>query len=239
MTEKLLDDKKQLIRQNIEYIRERIEIAAAKTGRKAYDIDFVVVTKTQSAGSINAVIENGIKTIAENRVQELTEKLPYINLNGASVHLIGHLQTNKLKYVINKVDMIQSLDSINLANEMNKQAKASGKIINTLVEINIANEQSKTGIKISEIYNFLQQIEPLGNIKVCGLMCIPPFEKNIVNIRPYFKQMSKLFIDIKTKKTDNSIMNILSMGMSSDYEAAIEEGSTMVRIGTAIFGKRI
>jgi pyridoxal phosphate enzyme (YggS family) len=239
MTERLSDNKRLLIKQNIENIRERIDIAAARAGRKASEIEFVAVTKTQPVDAINAVIENEVKIIAENRVQELTEKLPNINLNGTSVHLIGHLQTNKLKNIINKVDMIQSLDSINLAREIDKHSKAAGKTMNTLIEVNIAEEQTKTGIKITEIYNFLKQIETLGNIKVCGLMCIPPFDKNIGNIRPYFEQMRKLFIDIKAKKSDNSIMSILSMGMSSDFEAAIEEGSTMVRIGTAIFGQRI
>lgn len=239
MTERLSDDKRLLIKQNIEIIRERIEIAAARAGKTASEIDFVAVTKTQPADAVNAVIENEIKIIAENRVQELTEKLPDIILNGATVHLIGHLQTNKLKSIVNKVDMIQSLDSINLAQELDKQSKVSGKTFNTLIEVNIAEEQTKTGIKITEVHNFLEQIEALRGIRVCGLMCIPPFDKNIGNTRQYFEQMRKLFIDIKAKKTDNSNMSILSMGMSSDFEAAIEEGSTMVRIGTAIFGQRI
>jgi pyridoxal phosphate enzyme (YggS family) len=239
MTERLSDDKRLLIKQNIENIRERIEKAAARAGRNTSEIDFVAVTKTQPYDAINAVIENGIKIIAENRVQELTEKIPHVNLNGASVHLIGHLQTNKMKYIVNKVDMIQSLDSINLAREIDIQSKAAGKTFNTLIEVNIAEEQSKTGIKITEVYNFLEQLETFDNIKVCGLMCIPPFDNNIDKIRPYFEQMRKLFIDIRKKKSDNSNINILSMGMSSDFEVAIEEGSNMVRIGTAIFGQRI
>jgi pyridoxal phosphate enzyme (YggS family) len=239
MTGKLSDDKRLLIKQNIEEIRERIEKAAAKAARSSSEIDFVAVTKTQPYDAVNAVIENGIKIVAENRVQELTQKLPNVNLNGAAVHLIGHLQTNKLKYIINTVDMIQSIDSFNLARELDKQSKAAGKIFNTLIEVNIAEEPSKTGIKITEVTDFLEQLEALNNIKVCGFMCIPPFDENVDKIRPYFEQMRKLFIDIRAKKSDNSNITILSMGMSSDYEAAIEEGSNMVRIGTAIFGQRI
>jgi len=223
---------------NIEKVRERIERAAVKSGRKPSDITLMAVTKTMPAQAVAAAFDCGVTLFGENRVQELLEKLPQLDMAGRSAHIIGHLQTNKVKYIIDKVDMIQSLDSLRLARETDAQAEKAGKIMDVLIEVNIANEQSKSGVLPNDLLGFAEGLEDYKHINVRGLMAIPPFNEDKEKTRPYFAQMRKLFIDIAGKKSDNMCMNILSMGMSSDFDTAIEEGSTMVRIGTAIFGKR-
>lgn len=223
---------------NIEKVRTRINEAAKRAGRDPGEITLMAVSKTMPAEAITAAFDCGITLFGENRVQELLEKLPKLDMTGRSVHLIGHLQTNKVKYIIDKVDMIESLDSLHLAKEIDSQAKKAGRIMDVLVEVNIGKEESKSGVFPEDLPDFIDQLSQFNNIKIRGLMAIPPFNEDKEKTRPYFAQMRKLFIDIGTKKSDNMNMSILSMGMSSDFDVAIEEGSTIVRVGTAIFGKR-
>ncbi|MFT8887550.1 MAG: YggS family pyridoxal phosphate-dependent enzyme [Ethanoligenens sp.] len=227
------------IARNLEDVRARIEKAARVSGRSADEITLVAVTKTMPAEDVNAVLACGVRVIGENRVQELLGKLPDIKLGAEqAAHLIGHLQTNKVRQVIDKVDMIQSVDSAHLAQEIDKQAEKCGKIMDILVEVNIGGEEAKSGVPPTKLTALLDEIVPLPHLRVCGLMTVPPRCTDAEAVRPYFRTMRKLFIDIASKKSDNRNMHILSMGMSADFDIAIEEGSTMVRVGTAIFGRR-
>ncbi len=222
--------------ENFKQITENIARAAEKSGRKTEDITLLAATKTVDVSVINHAIQSGIKFIGENRVQEFLSK--YKNYLPAHKHFIGHLQTNKVKDIIDKVELIHSVDSYRLAEEISKQAVKHGITANILLEINIGNEESKSGFVYEEVYDAVQKISTFDGIKIKGLMAIPPVcEKPQQNI-PYFSKMNKLFIDIGNKKIDNSSMDVLSMGMSDDYEAAIAEGATMVRLGTALFGRR-
>ncbi len=240
MTEKLSseDARTAEIADNIRQVRENIARAAQKSGRRAEDITLVAVTKTKPASDVNAALRCGVTVIGENRVQELLGKLPDIRLDGRQAHLIGHLQTNKVKMVIDKVDMIQSLDSIHLAREIDRQAARVSRVMDVLIEVNVGSESSKSGVLLPELSTLLDGVKVFPHIRVCGLMAIPPRDAGPEQTRAYFAQMRKLFIDIQAKKSDNMDMRILSMGMSSDYELAVEEGATMVRVGSAIFGAR-
>jgi pyridoxal phosphate enzyme (YggS family) len=240
MTEKSSNENERFkeIADNIFNIKARIEAAAAKSGRKSADITLVAVTKTMPTVDIATAFECGITVFGENRVQELLLKLPQLDMSGRSVHLIGHLQTNKVKQIIDKVNMIQSVDSLRLAAEIDSQAEVSGRNMDVLCEVNIGGEASKSGVAPDLLPGLLKGMTQMRHIRVCGLMTIPPFCEDKGQTRYYFAKMSKLFIDIRGEKTDNINMHILSMGMSSDFDVAIEEGSNMVRVGTAIFGKR-
>jgi pyridoxal phosphate enzyme (YggS family) len=240
MTGKLSRDDQRFreIEANIEVVRARIATAAAKSGRDPSDITLVAVTKTMPAQDAAAALECGIGVLGENRVQELLQKLPELDMQGRQAHIIGHLQTNKVKMIIDKVDMIQSVDSLHLAAEIDRQAAMASRSMDVLCEVNIGGEASKSGVVPEALPELLEGIASMEHIRVCGLMAIPPLLEDKELVRHYFTEMRKLFIDISLKKSDNIIMRILSMGMSSDFDVAIEEGSTMVRVGTAIFGKR-
>ena len=225
------------IRDNIEVILQRVEAAAHKSGRRAEDIKVIAVTKTVDENRILKALENGLYDLGENRVQELCDKYEKIDKR-CNWHLIGHLQTNKVKYVVDKVKMIHSLDRMELALEIQKRAEKAGRIIEVLVQVNIAEEESKFGMEKKMVSDFLKEIGKFPNIKVKGLMTIAPLSQNSEEIRWVFTELRKLHIDITQENIDNIDMDYLSMGMSNDFEAAIEEGSNMVRIGTAIFGKR-
>lgn len=226
------------IAQNIAAVRARIARAAQKSGRSADDITLVAVTKTKPASDVNAALACGVSAIGENRVQELCEKLPGIRLGAAQAHLIGHLQTNKVRQVIDKVAMIQSVDSLHLAQEIEKQAEKHGLVMDVLLEVNIGGEEAKSGVSPDALPALLDGARALPHLCVRGLMTVPPRLDGGEQVRPYFSAMHKLFIDIMPKTLDNTDKPILSMGMSSDFEIAIEEGSTMVRVGTALFGGR-
>ncbi len=198
----------------------------------------IAVTKTRSVEEINLAIQCGVRHIGENRVQELLEKYDQIEKSGVTIHLIGRLQTNKVKYIIDKVDLIHSVDSFKLAAEISKRAEKIGKIQDVLVEVNIGGEASKGGIEPDELEPFLKELSVLSGIRVCGLMCIPPIATQIHQNREYFFKMQHLFVDIKAKKLDNINMDILSMGMTNDYEDAIDAQSTFIRVGRGIFGAR-
>ena len=222
--------------ENYKQITQNIAVAAEKSGRKYDDIILLAATKTVDVDVINHAIESGIKCIGENKVQEFLSK--YENYLPVGQHFIGHLQTNKVKDIIDKVSLIHSVDSFRLAKEISKQAVKHNVTMDILLEINIGAEQSKSGFSEQEAISAVEEIAKLDNIKVKGLMAIPPICENAEQNRPYFAKMKKLFIDIDAKKIDNSSMEILSMGMSDDYEVAIEEGANMVRLGTALFGRR-
>lgn len=234
MTARLLSD----IEYNYKSICENIAKAAAESGRKYDDITFLAATKTVEAEFINYAISLGLDHIGENRVQELLSKYDEYDLSQTKLHMIGHLQTNKVRQIVGKVDMIESVDSIKLAKEISAQSIKRELTTDILVEVNIGGEESKSGISPEKLDELLYQIAELPAIKVQGLMTIPPICENKQKICRYFENMRKLFIDISAKKIDNINMNVLSMGMSDDYMEAIHEGSTMVRIGSALFGAR-
>ena len=230
-----------LIKENIEVIRKRIEKAAIKVGRNPSDIKLIAVTKNVEPQNIIEAIEAGVVDFGENRVQELLNKANIIEEKSdknIKWHMIGHLQTNKVKYIVDKITMIHSLDSLKLAQEIDRKAQKLGKTIDVLIQVNIAEEVTKFGLKKYEVLDFVQMAGSLKNIKVKGLMTIAPFAENPEQVRFVFSGLRKIFIDICRKNINNIDMKYLSMGMSNDFEIAIEEGANIVRIGTAIFGKR-
>ena len=200
--------------------------------------ELIAVTKTRTAEEINEAISCGVRHIGENRVQELLEKYDRLNLAGVQVHLIGRLQTNKVKYIIDKVDLIHSVDSEHLAEEISKRAQRIDRIQPVLVEVNVGGEETKGGVMPDVLPSFLEKIAKLPGICVRGLMCIPPIAIEKHQNHEYFLKMKQLSVDIKAKKIDNISMDILSMGMTNDYEDAIQVGSTFIRVGRGIFGPR-
>lgn len=221
---------------NFETVYKKYENALKKVGKTKDDVILLAATKTVDYESINYAISKGINYVAENKVQELL--LKHSKLSAVHQHFIGHLQTNKVKDIIDKVEMIQSVDSIKLAREISKQAVKRRINMDILLEINIGGEESKWGFKPQEIETAVREISLLDGITIRGLMTIPPICDETQQLRKYFNKMYKLFIDIGSKKIDNSYMDILSMGMSDDFDIAIEEGANLVRVGTALFGKR-
>ena len=205
---------------------------------KSKGVKLIAVTKTVDVNVINDAIACGITAIGENKVQELLSKYDALNKENLEIHLIGKLQTNKVKYIVDKVDLIHSVDNYKLAKTINDQALKINKIQDILVQINISEELSKGGVLKDQASEFIESISSLKNIKVRGLMCIPSPEQFEGQNSQYFDSVNKLFVDINNKKIDNISMDILSMGMSADYKTAIANGSTMVRVGTKIFGKR-
>jgi len=226
------------IEENLNEIRERIRKSAEASGRSAEDITLIAVTKTHPAEAINEAIALGITDIGENKVQEIMDKYDKVT-KGVRWHLIGHLQTNKVKYIIDKVHMIHSVDSVKLMAEIERQAEKHGvDSINVLIQVNMSHEESKFGIDIDEIDDMLEYAKTLKRVKVCGLMTILAKIDSEMSNRLQFRDINNKFIDISKNKDDNIDMKFLSMGMSGDFEMAIEEGSNMVRVGTAIFGER-
>ena len=238
MTEKLLDKGFERVEENLKAVRENIAAAAVKSGRKPEDIKLMAVTKTVEPEYINFAISRGIDLIGENKVQEFMSKKEFLNLENCKAHLIGHLQTNKVKKIVGEVDMIQSLDSLHLAEEISNRSAAAGFVTDVLIEVNIGGEECKTGLDTSKLEELIYAAAQMPGIKVRGLMTVPPFSEDSEQSRRFFANMYKLFIDMRSKKIDNISMDILSMGMSGDYCQAIEEGSTLVRVGSAIFGNR-
>lgn len=221
-----------------EIIRRKNE-AALRSGRKPEDVLLVAVTKTHTADEINLAIDAGATDIGENRVQELLEK--YENVKPVNWHLIGHLQTNKVKNVIGKVVMIHSVDSLKLAREIDKRSEAAGLVTDILIEINSAMEETKSGIDAKDLRELTEQIvSECGNVRIRGLMCIPPIAIEPEDARPYFKEAAVLFEEMKSWEYPEEcfLPDELSMGMSGDFEVAIEEGATIVRVGSSIFGPR-
>lgn len=225
------------IRQNMELVRGKIKAAAEQAGRNPEDITLVAVTKTYGADAINAAIDCGAADIGENRVQEVMEK--YDSVKPVRWHIIGHLQKNKVKYIIDKAALIHSVDSFELAKEIDKQAKKAGKVQKILLEVNVSGEESKFGIKPFECEGLCRRIsEEFGNVKIVGLMTVAPFTEDTAVLAEIFEGLRGLSAEIAAKNIPNVLMNELSMGMTNDYELAIKHGATMVRVGTGIFGKR-
>ncbi len=225
---------------NIKFIKDEISEAAIKSGRAPDDVRLMAVTKTVSVDKINYAIDNcGIDLIGENKVQEFLSKKDELHLNSVEKHLIGHLQTNKVKKILPLVDMIQSVDSLHLAEAISKEAVKLNINSNILLEVNIGDEESKTGFDKIEFLESLEAISMLPNISVKGIMTIPPICDSDLELERYFSKMSDYYNEIKEKKFQNFDFNILSMGMSGDYKQAILHGSNLVRVGSAIFGARI
>lgn len=233
--ERLLSD----IEYNYNHIKERIAEAAVKSGRKPEDITFLSATKTVEPEYINYAISLGLDHIGENRVQELLSKYDEYNLENCSLQFIGHLQSNKVRQIVGKVDLIQSVDSLKLAKEVSRVSQNKNLTTDILVEVNIGKEDNKSGVMPEMLEELLYQIKDLPSINIKGLMTIPPICDDNNKIRSFFSDMNKMFLDISSKKLDNVSMDVLSMGMSGDYYEAILEGANMVRIGSALFGKRI
>lgn len=223
------------IKNNLEVINEKIKKAALKANRNPEEIKLVAVTKTATIEQIKEAINAGVKIIGENKVQEAKEKYQILTAD-TEWHLVGHLQTNKVKYAIEIFDCIQTVDSIKLAKEIDKRSLQFGKITNVLVEVNVSGEESKYGIKPEEVEPFLKEISEFSRIRVRGLMTIAPIEEDKEKVRPYFRKLRELSKEIKSKNIKNVKMDYLSMGMTDDFEVAIEEGANMVRIGRGIFG---
>ncbi len=240
MMEKLYPDHDALaVASQYREIKERIDQACRACGRSPSEVTLIGVTKTVSPMLINAAIHAGLTDIGENRVQEYLSKEEELQLNGVKRHLIGHLQTNKVRAIVGKVDMIQSVDSLRLAQAIDRVSAERGICTSVLVEVNIGEEDSKSGIMAAETEQLMTELSKLRNISVEGLMTVPPISETEAKKRYYFSKMHDLFIDIQRKNIDNIHMRTLSMGMSDDFECAIAEGSTMVRVGTAIFGRRV
>lgn len=225
-----------MLEQNLNEVREKIKAAAESAGRSPEDITLIAVTKTHSAEMINEAIRCGVTDIGENKVQEILDK--YDSVLPVRWHMIGHLQTNKVKYIIDKVCLIHSVDSVKLLDEIERQARLKNVTAEVLIQINISGEQTKFGIKPEMIYDVLEHAETLTRVKVSGLMTVAPKVYDGVTNSLFFDNIRQIFIDISNKKYHNVNMKYLSMGMSGDYETAVKAGSNMVRIGSAIFGKR-
>ena len=223
------------IKNNLQTIKEKIKKAALKAKRNPEEIKLVAVTKTATIEQIEEAINAGVKIIGENKVQEAKEKYQILTAD-TEWHLVGHLQTNKVKYAIEIFDCIQTVDSIKLAKEINKRSLQFGKITNVLVEVNVSGEETKYGIKPEEVEPFLKGISDFSRIRVRGLMTIAPIEEDKEEVRPYFRKLRELSEEIKSKNIKKVKMDYLSMGMTDDFEVAIEEGANMVRIGRGIFG---
>lgn len=227
------------IEENLKIINEDIAQAAVKAGRNPSDVSLMAVTKTVESKFINHAIANGINLIGENKVQEILLKEPELNLVDCKAHLIGHLQSNKVKKIVGKVDTIQSVDSLSIAQEIGKRSLEAGITTKILLEVNAGNEDSKFGFTHDELFERACEISEIKGISIDGLMCVAPICEKEAELRAVFSNMHRIFIDIGNKKIDNINMNVLSMGMSGDYKQAILEGANLVRVGSAIFGMRI
>ncbi len=226
------------IAENVQRIRKNLTAAALAAGRDPGAVMLCAATKMNDTAAVRQAIEAGVTCCGENRVQELTRKLAENAYEGADIHFIGHLQTNKVKHVVGKVSLIQSVDSLRLLEAIQAEADRQGIIQDILLEINVGMEESKSGFMLEEIPWILQKMADFPRIRVRGFMAIPPISQNSGDNRKFFKKICNLSVDIKAKKYDNVSVDVLSMGMTDDYEDAIACGSTMIRIGTAIFGPR-
>ena len=226
------------IEENVKNIKAQMRQAAVAAGRDPDSVLLCAATKMNDADAVRRAIGAGVDCCGENRVQELTEKLSQNAYEGAPVHFIGHLQTNKVKFVVGKVDLIQSVDSLRLLEAIQKQAEKLAIVQDVLLEVNIALQESKSGFTKEELPEILEAASTFPNIRVRGFMAIPPIADNPTDNHKFFQEMCNLSVDITTKKYDNVWVDVLSMGMSDDYADAIACGSTMVRVGTAIFGRR-
>ena len=227
-----------MLKENLETVEKNIETACQKAGRSRDEVTLIAVSKTKPVEMLQEIYEEGIRDFGENKVQELCDKIEKMPQD-IKWHMIGHLQRNKVKYIVgNNVALIHSVDSYRLAEEINIHAKKKNLIVPILVEVNIAEEESKFGISADDAIQLVEDIASLENVQIKGLMTIAPYVVDSEENRPYFRKIKQLSVDITNKNIDNVSMEILSMGMTGDYMVAIEEGATMVRVGTGIFGQR-
>lgn len=226
-----------MVKENLAYVEEQITKACEKVGRNREEVTLIAVSKTKPVSLVDEVIDYGISEFGENKVQEIMDKYESVK-TPVNWHMIGHLQRNKVKYIVDKVCLIHSVDSYRLAEMIDQEAAKKGVSCDILIEVNIAKEDTKYGVMKEEVLPLVEQISKLSNIRIKGLMTIAPFVENSEKNRVHFRNLRNLYVDIKTKNIHNVDMKILSMGMTNDYEVAIEEGATMVRVGTGIFGQR-
>ena len=227
------------IRWNLVEVQEKIRQACLRVGRDPAEVTLIAVSKTKPVADIREAICCGVRTFGENKVQELTGKIEELQGEDAlNWHMIGHLQTNKVKYLIGKTSLIHSVDSVRLAQAIDQESAKRSVITDVLLEINIADEDSKYGIDPEKTEEIVREIAALSHVRICGLMTVAPYTEAPEENRVYFQKMRKLLIDIGSKNIDNVSMDVLSMGMTGDYEVAIEEGATCIRVGTGIFGER-
>lgn len=227
-----------MLRENLAIVEENVRKACEKAGRKREEVTLIAVSKTKPVEMLEEIYDAGIRSFGENKVQELTDKIEKLPAD-IKWHMIGHLQRNKVKYLVgNNIELIHSVDSYRLAEEINIQAKKKNVTVPILVEVNIAEEESKFGISAEDAIQLVSQIAELENVQIKGLMTIAPYVADAEENRLYFRKIKQLSVDITNKNIDNVSMEILSMGMTGDYMVAIEEGATMVRVGTGIFGER-
>lgn len=226
-----------VIAENIRQVEENIKNACKRSNRDVSEVTLIAVSKTKPYTDIEEALPTGVRDFGENKVQELCEKYEILPKD-ICWHMIGHLQRNKVKYLVGKVSLIHSVDSIRLAEQIEKEFAKADKVANILVEVNMAEEESKFGITAQDTEVLIREISKFPHIKIKGLMTIAPYTDNPETNRVYFRNMKKLSVDIENKNIDNVSMSVLSMGMTGDYEVAIEEGATLVRVGTGIFGVR-
>ena len=219
-----------MLKEQLEEVEQKIQAACDRAGRKREEVTLIAVSKTKPIAVLQEAYDAGVRIFGENKVQELPDDIHW--------HMIGHLQTNKVKYIVDKAELIHSVDSLKLAQVIEKEAEKKNCTARILIEVNVAGEESKFGLNVDEVIPFIEKIASFKHIRVCGLMTIAPFVENPEENRPIFENLHKLSVDIKNKNIDNVNVSILSMGMTNDYEVAIEEGATMVRVGTGIFGAR-
>lgn len=226
-----------MIQENIKLVEENIKKACEKVGRDVNEVTLIAVSKTKPYTAIEEALPTGVRDYGENKVQELCDKYEILPKD-IKWHMIGHLQRNKVKYLVGKASLIHSVDSIRLAEQIEKEYAKTDEIANILIEVNMAQEESKFGITSEETEQLVREIAKFPHIRIKGLMTIAPYTDNPESNRVYFRNMKKLSVDIENKNIDNVSMSVLSMGMTGDYQVAVEEGATLVRVGTGIFGER-
>lgn len=232
-----INKNKTLLSENLQAVEKTIENACRKSGRKREAVTLIAVSKTKPLSMLLEAYEAGARDFGENKVQELVDKIPEMP-SDIRWHMIGHLQRNKVKYIVDKVYMIHSVDSLRLAEEISREALKKNVTVKILIEVNVAGEESKFGATVSETAALAENIAKLPAVQIEGLMTIAPFAENPEDNRIYFQKLRQLSVDIARRNIDNVNMKILSMGMTGDYSVAVEEGATCVRVGTGIFGER-
>ena len=225
------------VAENLKTIRERVDAACERAGRRPKEVALIAVSKTKPLSMLQEAYEAGARDFGENKVQEILEKYPEMP-EDARFHMIGHLQTNKVKQVVGKAVLIHSVDSLHLAEKIEQEAAKRDLTADILLEVNVAREESKFGLMLEEVIPLLEEVKNLPHVRVRGLMTIAPNVENPEENRKHFKKLYQLYVDIKSKNIDNGTMSVLSMGMTGDFEVAVEEGATMIRVGTGIFGSR-
>lgn len=226
-----------MITENLEQVRKNIDEACRMAGRDPKEVTLIAVSKTKPVSMLKEAYDAGARCFGENKVQEIMDKHPQLP-EDIQWHMIGHLQKNKVKYIVDKVSMIHSVDSLRLAQTIEQEAAKHNVCVPVLLEVNVAQEESKFGLKMDEVLPLIETIADFPHIKVQGLMTIAPYVENAEDNRDFFRQLKKLSVDIEAKNINNVSMSVLSMGMTGDYQVAVQEGATMVRVGTGIFGER-